>query len=94
MDSYFRDVQTFLVETTRFPWKSRDNQAKPVELGFARSVLVCGKVGLLRDSMVCYVVSKFSMNVTLHYITLHYFNSLLSYSQKHEIIEARVKEFI
>ena len=67
MHSYFRDVQTFPVETTRFPWKSRDNQAKTAELGLARSVLVCGKVGLLRvrarDSMVFYVVSKFSMNV-------------------------------
>ena len=65
MDSSFRDVNTFPVETTRFPWKSRDNQAKTAELGLARSVLVCGKVGLLRDSMVCYVVniSKFSMNV-------------------------------
>ena len=31
-----------------------------------------------------------------NYITLHYtyFNSLLSYSQKHEIIKARVKEFM
>ena len=63
MDFSFRDVNTFPVETTRFPWKSRDNQAKTAELGLARSVLVCGKVGLLRDSMVCYVVSKFSMNV-------------------------------
>ena len=48
MDSYFRDVQTFPVEITRFPWKSCDNQAKTAQLGLARSVLVRGKVGLLR----------------------------------------------
>ena len=63
MDSYFYDIRTLLVETTRIPWKSRENQAKSAELGLARSGLVRGKVGLLRDSMVCYVVSKFSMNV-------------------------------
>ena len=63
MTSYSHYEHTFPVETTRFPWKPRDNQAKSAELGLARSALGSGKVGLLRDSMVCYVVSKFSMNV-------------------------------